>query len=133
MNWFVLAAAIFAAMTTLGHFIVGSKEYLSPMLNSSMEPVPKKVMQAVFHYVSVFLILSTFALFAVALGHVPGDAGYYLAAFIAANYAFFAAWELAIAFTSGIKNAPIKMFHWTFFTIIAVLAAIGSCPCCCAA
>ncbi len=132
MNWFVLAAAIFAAMTTVGHFLVGSKEYLIPMLKSNMEPIPAKVMQAVFHYVSVFLIMSTVALFAVALGYVPGEAGYYLAAFVSVNYAAFAVWELVIAFGSGIKGAPLKMFHWVFFVIIAVCAGIGSCPCACA-
>ena len=133
MNWFVLAAAILGAMTTIGHFLVGTKEYLVPMLASSIEPVPKKVLQAVFHYVSVFLILSTAALFAVALGTIPAQAGSYLAAFISANYALFAIWELVIAFGSGIERAPLKMFHWIFFVLIAVLAGWGSCPHCCVA
>jgi hypothetical protein len=131
MNWFVLAAAVLATMTTLGHFMVGTKEYLVPMLGSSMDPVPKKVMQAVFHYVSAFLILSAVALYALAFGTIPGEAGSYLAAFISANYALFAIWELVIAFGSGIKGAPLKMFHWIFFVLIAALAGWGSCPCCC--
>ncbi len=131
MNCYVLSAAIFALLTTVGHFVMGTKLYLVPMLKSDLEPVAAKVMQAVFHYVSVFLILSTVVLFAVALGKVPAEAGHYLAAFVALNYAGFAVWELVIAFGSGIKGAPLKMFHWTFFVVIAVLAALGSCSCAC--
>jgi len=130
MNYYVIAAAAFAGFTTIGHFVMGTKWYLIPMLKSDMEPVAAKVMQAVFHYVSVFLILSTAALFAVGLGKMPAEAGNYLAAFISANYALFAVWELVIAFGSGIKGAPIKMFHWTAFATISVLAAMGACPCC---
>ncbi len=130
MNWMILIAAIAAAVTTMGHFFVGTKEYLKPMLASDLDAVPKKVLEAVFHYVSVFLLLSAAALFAIAFG-VGGEGSAHVAKFIACNYALFAIWEIVIALKSGIDKALAKMFHWVFFVIIAIFAWLGSGCCCC--
>lgn len=50
MNCYVLTAAAFSLFTTIGHFAMGTKLYLVPMLKSDLEPLAAKVMQAVFHY-----------------------------------------------------------------------------------
>jgi magnesium-transporting ATPase (P-type) len=63
MNWYIIIAGLIGALTTIGHFAMGSKEFLRPMLEASFDPVPKKVMHCVFHYVSAYLILSSIALF----------------------------------------------------------------------
>lgn len=68
MDWKILIAAFTCAFTTIGHFAIGSKEFLVPMLNSNFDDVPKKVMHSVFHYVSVFLILSTVVLMVTGFG-----------------------------------------------------------------
>ncbi len=126
MNWFIISAGILGAFTTVGHFTMGTKEYLKPMLAASFDEVPKQVMRSVFHYVSVFLILSTLALLALGFGFITDEQPSLLARFIALNYAFFAIWQLAIAATSGIPNGILKLFQWTFFVIIAVMTWIGS-------
>ena len=59
MNWFIIIAGLVCAFTTIGHFSVGSRKFLKPMLKASFDPVPKKVMHCVFHYISAYLILST--------------------------------------------------------------------------
>ncbi len=126
MNWFVISAGIFSAFTVIGHFTMGSKEYLKPMLAAEFDQVPKKVMHSVFHYVSTFLILATLALLAVGFGYLADGSPSLLVRFIALNYAFFATWQIVIAATSGIENGVFKLFQWVFFVIIAVMAWLGT-------
>jgi hypothetical protein len=126
MNWLVFSAGIFSAFTLIGHFTMGSKEYLKPMLAAEFNQVPKKVMHSVFHYISAFLILATLALLAAAFGYLSDGSPSLLVRFIALNYAFFAIWQIAIAATSGIEKGVFKLFQWVFFVIIAVLAWSGA-------
>jgi hypothetical protein len=126
MNWLILIAGVFAAFTTLGHFFVGSKNFLKPMLNADFDEVPKKVMHSVFHYVSTYLILSSLALLIIGLGFDVDGGISPLVRFIAVNYAIFAVWQVIIALSSKIPNALFKLFQWIFFVIIAVFAWLGA-------
>jgi len=58
MNAFIIIAGSIALATTVGHFAVGSKQFLKPMLEAEFDAVPKKVMHGVFHYVSAFAIFA---------------------------------------------------------------------------
>ncbi len=51
MNWMITIAGFVGLFTTIGHFAVGSKSFLKPMLEASFDDIPKKVMHCVFHYV----------------------------------------------------------------------------------
>jgi hypothetical protein len=126
MNWFILISGVVCAMTTIGHFAVGSRDFLAPMLAASIEPVPKKVMHCVFHYVSAFLILSSVFLLGIGSGVIRSDGASLLVRFISINFAAFAVWQIAIAATSGIPNGIFKLFQWVFFVIIAVTAWLGA-------
>ncbi|GAB4342390.1 MAG: hypothetical protein Kow0037_29760 [Calditrichia bacterium] len=125
MNILLLISGAIAAFVIIGHFIFGIRWYLQPMLDAEFEAIPKRVMHAVFHYVSVFLILSTLALLGAALGLLPG-ASSLLVKFIGLNYFLFAIWQILLAATSGIPGALIKMFQWSAFLPIAVLAWLGA-------
>jgi hypothetical protein len=125
MNTYVLIAGIFALFTTIGHFTIGKKMYLKPMLISEFDLIPKKVMHSVFHYVSVFLITSTLSLLFYGFG-VPAFAGeVLLIKFISFNYAAFAIWQIIIALTSGIPKSITKLFQWVFFILIAIFSLAG--------
>lgn len=126
MNWPIFIAGVGAVFITLGHFAVGSKLYLKPMLQASFDDVPKKVNHCVFHYVSVFLVLSAIFLLLVGTGYANQTGTAWLIKFISLNYAFFAAVQVIIAATSGIQNAIFKMFQWTLFTFVAVFAWLGT-------
>lgn len=126
MNWFVLSAGVFSAFTVIGHFTMGVKQYLHPMLAAEFDVVSKKVMHSVFHYVSVFLITATIALLGVGLGYLANGSATLFVQFVAINYALFAIWQIAIAATSGIERGVFKLFQWVFFVIIAVLAWLGA-------
>lgn len=125
MNGAILIAGLAAAFCTLGHFTVGRKHYLKPMLAASFDDLAKKVNHCVFHYVSVFLVLSTAYLLLMGAGTRFNIAADGLTKFIAINYAVFAVAQIAIAATSGISNAIVKMFQWMIFVFIAVFAWIG--------
>jgi hypothetical protein len=49
MNGPILIAGVAAAFCALGHFTVGRKQYLKPMLAASFDDVAKRVNHCVFH------------------------------------------------------------------------------------
>jgi hypothetical protein len=126
MNWPILISGLAAVSCTLGHFTVGSKQYLKPMLTASFDDVAKKVNHCVFHYVSAFLVLTAVALVLIGMGFTFNRDVSLLVKFIAIHYVVFALIQIIIAATSGIQNAIVKMFQWTFFVFIAVFAWIGA-------
>lgn len=126
MNWFILISGVFALFTTVGHFTIGSKNFLSPMLKAELDDIPKKVMHSVFHYISVYLISSTIVLLAFGAGVKFNFDVAPIVIFIAINYVLFALAQIAIALNSKIENAAFKLFQWIFFVLIAVFAFLGT-------
>ncbi len=125
MNWPIFISGLAAVFCTLGHFTVGRKQYLNPMLAASFDDTAKKVNHCVFHYVSAFLVLSAVALILIGAGFRFNMDTALLVKFIAIHYAVFAVTQIILAATSGIRNAIIKMFQWTIFVFIAVFAWVG--------
>ncbi len=126
MNWLILIAGLVALFATIGHLTMGRKTFLKPMMDASFDEVPKKVMQSVFHYVSVFQILSAVALLFVAFGFSFNLDSTLLSSFVAFRYALFALAGIMTSLTSGIPYRLVNMFQWIFWVIIAVLAWIGA-------
>jgi len=126
MNIYILIAGIVSLSVVAGHFTVGIKTYLTPMMDAEFDPIAKKVMQCVFHYVSVFLVIATVVLILSGIDKTFSLFDPKSAAFIiGANYALFALIQIIYSLTSGIKNGVFKMFQWTFFIIIAALSMCG--------
>ena len=129
MNWMLFVSGAVCAFCTFGHFTMGSRDYLKPMLGASFEDLPKRVMHAVFHYVSVSLVLSTAALLVASFLEVSDvPEGYGLSAlvlFVAAQFALFAVVQLIVAFASRIERAAVRMFQWIIFAVISVFAFLG--------
>lgn len=126
MNWMIFLSGLAAGFVNLGHFTVGRKEFLTPMLAADFDEIPKKVMHCVFHYVSVYVVLSFIVLIAIGLGFSFGPANLLLVKFIAINYFLFAIAQIIIAAASNIRKGVIKLFQWILFMGIAILAWIGS-------
>ncbi|MCK5281298.1 MAG: hypothetical protein KAK04_22240, partial [Cyclobacteriaceae bacterium] len=68
MNYFILTSGIFASLATIGHFAIGAKDFLKPVMNSDIDEIPRKVMQSLFHYMSVFMVLTSVVLLAISMG-----------------------------------------------------------------
>ena len=126
MNWMIIIAGIVCAFTMIGHFVVGSKNYLKPMQQAQFDQVPKKVMHCVFHYVSAYMVLSTIVLLVIGFGIWIGEGTSILVKFVSINYALFAVWQIALVTTSKIPNGIFKLFQWMFFVVIAVFAWLGA-------
>ncbi|WP_371185289.1 hypothetical protein [Thalassotalea maritima] len=123
--WFVLSGML-ALFTVVGHFTVGKKQFLTPMLTANVPTVAKHVMHCVFHYVSVFLLLSTLVLLLAGFGVISVASGKVLATFIASNYLAFALWQIIIALRSGLEKPLLKLFQWLFFVAIGGFAMHGA-------
>ncbi len=126
MNWLILIAGIVALFATIGHFAMGAKKVLKPMMDASFDQIPKKLMHIAFHYISVFLILSAAALLLIGSGFSFDLDSTLLVWFIALNYSLFAITQIIFALTSGIPGGLVKLFQWVFWVIIAVLAWVGA-------
>jgi hypothetical protein len=124
MNWPVFIAGAGAVFITLGHFVFGSKMYLKPMLQASFDDLPKKVNHCVFHYLSVYLVLSAIFLLLAGTGYTDQPDSW-LVKFISINYGLFSVVQIIIAATSGIQGAIFKMFQWALFTFVAVFSWVG--------
>lgn len=124
MNVTVFIAGIVALLAAIGHFTIGKKQFLGPMLNADFELVAKKVMHSVFHYVSVFLLLSAF--FLIMIGSRGTRCVFdpsLILLFLGASYFLMALWQILIALTA--KVSLLKMFQWIFWLVIAVLIFLG--------
>lgn len=126
MNWLIFIAGLFTLVAIIGHFTMGAKSFLKPMMDASFDQVAKKVMHSAFHYVSVFLVLSGATLILVGFGYSFNLDSTLLIRFIALNYSLFAVTQIIIALTSGIPKSMTKLFQWVFWIVIAVLAWIGA-------
>ncbi len=127
MNYFIFVSAILSLAAVIGHFTMGRKDYLLPVLKSEIDIVPKKVMQSLFHYMSVFLVLSSIILFAGSHPSCPlYDYVHNMIKFIGIVYAFFAIAQFLIALTSGIPGGVFKLFQWVFWALIAAFAILGT-------
>ncbi len=125
MNWYFLIAGLIAGFTIVGHFTVGSRDILKPMLEAGFDDVPKKVMHCVFHYISVYIVLSAITLLLLGFGVDLKSDTTLLVHFIAINYALFGVVQLILALTSNIPKPLFKLFQWVFFVLIAVFAWLG--------
>lgn len=127
MNYFIFISALISLVAIIGHCTMGRKEYLKPVLDSEIDIVPKKVMQSLFHYMSVFMVLSMIILLAGSHHSCPlYDYVHNMVRFIGIVYAFFALTQFIIALTSGIPGGVFKMFQWVFWALIAASAIIGT-------
>ena len=127
MNYYILISAIITLAAVIGHFTIGRKDYLIPVLDSDIDIIPKKVMHSLFHYMSVFMVLSTVILFAGSSMACPlYDYVQNMIRFIGIVYAFFAVTQFIIALSSGISGGIFKLFQWILWTLIAVFVILGT-------
>ena len=125
MNWMLIVAGGFAVFCSAGHLIIGGRRYLRPMMQASFDIVSKKVLQALFHYITVNFIASAVVLLAAGFGLSFGFDLLPVVLFVAVHFLLYTLVQLLIAFTSGIPKAPLKLFQWTIFLLTGVFALIG--------
>lgn len=125
MNILLLISAIISAAATTGHFSAGYLMYVKPMLKSELDKVPKYVMLSIYHFMSVWLIMSTFCLLLAAFG-IISNGQMLLKLFIGFSYILMAVAQLIVAAVSKIPNGALKMFQWMLFLSAGVFALAGT-------
>lgn len=127
MNYYILVAGVLASFATIGHFAMGTKDFLKPVMVSDIDEIPKKVMESLFHYMSVLMILTSVVLLAIAMGNnLIFESTVDVVKIIGSIYACFAVVQFYIALTSSIKMGVFKLFQWVFWTLIAVFSFLGA-------
>lgn len=126
MNYLILTAGILATFATIGHFAIGTRDFLKPVLISDIDEIPKRVMESLFHYMSVFMILTSVILTAISVGHnLVFENTSDVVKLIGMVYACFAVVQFFIALTSSIKMGVLKLFQWIFWILISVFSFLG--------
>lgn len=126
MNWLLMISGFIAAFCTVGHFVIGGKTFLQPMLKASFDEVSKKVMHCVFHFISIDFILATIVLLAAGFGFTFGMDVTLLIKFIAIHFVLYALIQIMMVLSSKIKGGLTKIFQWTIFILVAVFAWLGT-------
>jgi len=120
MNIYLILASVFSFLGWGVHTFIGTPEVARPLLESTMQPVPKYTNYYCWH-------LITMVLFAMGAGFAyaafyPG--GKDVAILMTALSAGFAIWSLALIRLR--KRKLMELPQWTFFVVITPLGIIGT-------
>ena len=127
MNFPLLIAAVVTSMACAGHFTIGSKSFLKPVLeHQEIGIIPRKVMHSLFHYMSAWMLISAVLLW----GFVFDYAFVFrstedVTLLIGICYLAFALVQIPLAMNSPIENGLLKMFQWIFWIIIGVCCLLS--------
>jgi len=108
----------------IGHLAVGMKLYLAPMRESDTEEVSKNVMHAVFHYMTIAMLLS--AIYLVAFAHNLYPVSLDVVRFIGIFYLACGLLQMVLAVMANGFKGLIQIFQWTLFLPIGILAILVS-------
>ena len=119
----IFVAAYLSVFMLIGHLVVGIPWYLKPLLNSNADIIPKKVLHAVFHYITVIMVMSAVTL--VAFAHNLLNLSPDVVRFIGIGYMLFGLTQIVLVVISHSFNGLIKMFQWTMFLPVGILALLA--------
>ena len=109
----IYVCAYLSMFMLMGHLAVGMKMYLKPMLESNTEEVAKNVMHAVFHYVTIAMLLSSVYLISFAHNLFPISID--VIRFIGIFYLTCGLTQIGMAISANGMKGLIKMFQWTMY------------------
>lgn len=121
MDIITFIAGILALSVVMGHFIFGINWYLVPMKKAEFDLIPKATMQSVFHYVTVFLVLSSAALIISGMSVLPKEKTELLVYFIGGNYIMFSLVQIMYSIINKVEKPLLRMFQWAMFLPIGIL------------
>ncbi|MFB7355924.1 hypothetical protein [Streptomyces gardneri] len=125
MNGWLLAAGITALGVAVVHIVGGRRDVVRPLLACGLADEPKRVLHAVWHMVSIDLVLSGIALLYLSL--TDGTPGTGLVAwFVAAHFIAYAAAFLVVTLSVGWPRPLLRLPQWILLLPVAALAAAGA-------
>ncbi len=122
MNWFYLISCIVATLACIGHFVIGYRKYLTPVLLSDADMFSKRTALSLYHYMSVWMVITAVVMMLYTFDWPPFVADNdFVAKFIGLVYAGFAFVNLL----SAIKVGIFRLFQWIFWALISIFAFLG--------
>ncbi|MFF3017316.1 hypothetical protein [Streptomyces sp. NPDC057939] len=125
MNGWLLAAGITAFGVAVAHVVGGHRDVVRPLLTCGLADEPKRVLHAVWHMVSVDLLLSAAVLIHLALADGTSATGA-MAWFVAAHFVAYAIAFLVVTLSVGWTKPLLRLPQWMLLLPVAVLAAAGA-------
>lgn len=119
MNLWIIASGLLAALCTAGHAVAGRNMYFRPIRSHLTETVQSSVFSGMWHLITVHFSLSSLALLICGIQGRPGLAVW----LIAAQFGGYAVIYLILSMRLGSAG---KLFQWTLFAGVGLLAAIGA-------
>ncbi|MFD9721906.1 hypothetical protein [Streptomyces sp. NPDC059076] len=125
MNGWLLAAGITALGVAGVHTVGGHRDVVRPLLSCELADEPRRVLHAVWHMVSLDLVLSGLALLYLSL--TDGTPGASLVAwFVAVHFVAYAAAFLVVTLSVGWPRPLLRLPQWILLLPVAALAAVGA-------
>ncbi|MEU0990309.1 hypothetical protein [Streptomyces sp. NPDC005953] len=125
MNGWLLAAGITSLGVAGVHTVGGHRDVVRPLLSCELADEPRRVLHAVWHMVSLDLVLSGLALLYLSL--TDGTPGASLVAwFVAVHFVGYAAAFLVITLSVGWPRPLLRLPQWILLLPVAALAAVGA-------
>ncbi|MFD3802961.1 hypothetical protein ACFWTC_04860 [Streptomyces sp. NPDC058619] len=125
MNGWLLAAGITASGVAAAHIVGGHRDVVRPLLSCGLADEPKRVLHAVWHMVSIDLVLSAAVLVHLALADATSATGP-LAWFVAAHFLAYTAAFLVVTLSVGWPKPLLRLPQWFLLLPVAALAAAGA-------
>lgn len=125
MNGWLLAAGITASGVAAVHIVGGHRDVVRPLLSCGLADEPKRVLHAVWHMVSVDLVLSAAALLYLALADDTSATGP-MAWFVAAHFVAYAGVFLIVTLSVDWPKPLLRLPQWILLLPIAVLTVAGA-------
>lgn len=124
MNYWIMAAGIIAAGTSLVHIFAGQVDPVRPFLTSSLAPVPKATLLACWHMVSVVLLCSAVSL--CYIGSLSQVGLYPLSSFIGVLFLLFSLVFAVVGFCMLGKKALLQLPQWILLMPIGAMSLYGA-------
>jgi hypothetical protein len=118
-------AALMTAFIAAVHLFAGGADVAAPLLASALAEEPRLTLYAVWHLVTVTLVLSAVALYISALPR-HAAAARYLALFISVLWLCFGAVFFVVACTQPGEGLFFKMPQWILFLPVGLLGLWGA-------
>ncbi|MFJ7062130.1 hypothetical protein ACIQVA_31190 [Streptomyces microflavus] len=125
MNGWLLAAGITALGVAAVHIVAGHRDVVRPLLSCGLADEPKHVLHALWHMVSIDLVLSGLALLHLSLTDSTSGTGL-VACFVAAHFIAYAAAFLLVTLSVGWPRPLLRLPQWILLLPVAALAAAGA-------
>ncbi|MEV4166794.1 hypothetical protein [Nonomuraea dietziae] len=125
MNGWLLAAGITAFGVAAVHIVGGHRDVVLPLLSCELADEPKRVLHAVWHMVSVDLVLSAAALVYLALADDRSATGL-MAWFVAVHFVAYAVAFLVVTLSVGWPKPLLRLPQWILLLPVAVLTVVGA-------